>query len=282
MYQPTEIITLAQKIVRGNYLNFDRKTTFLETSSIYRFTNEDITSYFHHLENKPEILTVIGSGNQILNSILAGTRNITCFDISIFPEYYLYLQLASIASLSKEDYLNYYLSNDREELFHEKYYDLIASNLPTQYQKFWNQLYLFDDGITIYDSLLFRQDFYSKEETIQNNPYLQDNNYQKLQQILKIEPLHLQTQVCNILEYSSPKAYDLINLSNILSYYFQENNLPQYKEFFEQHFSLKPNGKIISYFYQLSDKVIINLESLLYPHGKVENINQKKLLIYKK
>ena len=28
------------------------KEPFIETSSIYRFTNEDITSYFHHLQNQ--------------------------------------------------------------------------------------------------------------------------------------------------------------------------------------------------------------------------------------
>ena len=81
-----DILRLAQLIVRGSYINFGSKDNFINTSSIYKFTNEDITSYFHHLENKENILSVIGSGNQILNSILAGAKNIDCFDISVFPE----------------------------------------------------------------------------------------------------------------------------------------------------------------------------------------------------
>lgn len=84
-------LELAELIVRGELINFSWKKPFEELSGIYRFTNEDITSYFHHLENKERVLTVIGSGSQILNGVLAGTRNFDCFDISIFPEYYLHL-----------------------------------------------------------------------------------------------------------------------------------------------------------------------------------------------
>ena len=110
-------IELAHKIVRGTYHNFGTKEHFINTSSIYRFTNEDITSYYHHLENKDKVLTVIGSGNQVINGILAGTKNFDCFDISIFPEYYLYLNIAAIIALNKDEYLKYFLSDDREEVF---------------------------------------------------------------------------------------------------------------------------------------------------------------------
>jgi hypothetical protein len=98
-------LEIAQSIVRGSYINFSWKSVFYENSSIYRFTNEDITLYFSHLENKEKVLTVIASGGQILNGILAGTRDFDCYDISVFPEYYLHLQIASILALSKEDYL---------------------------------------------------------------------------------------------------------------------------------------------------------------------------------
>lgn len=91
MNDPLEI---AQLIVSGSYINISNKEPFISTSAIYRFTNEDIKSYFHHLQNKQHVLTVIGSGCQILNGILAKTKYFDCFDISIFPEYYLYLQLA--------------------------------------------------------------------------------------------------------------------------------------------------------------------------------------------
>ena len=73
----------ANLIVRGDLINFG-KSTFNETSSIYRFTNENMSSYFHHLKDKKNILSVVGSGCKIANSLLAGSRNIDTFDISIF------------------------------------------------------------------------------------------------------------------------------------------------------------------------------------------------------
>lgn len=281
MYSLNQTIQLAQRIVRGNYLNIDKAKTFIETSSIYRFTNENITAYFQHLHRKELILSVIGSGNQILNSILAGTRNIDCFDISIFPEFYLFLQLASIITLSKEEYFAYYLSNDREELFHDTFYEKIRENLPSSYQKFWDSLYLFDDGIDIYESMLFRQDFYQKEETIEANPFLQDRNYEKLKHILKTEPISIKTSVCNIVDTPYlQKEYNLVNLSNILFYYFNSPN--SYKNFFETNFKLHQNGEIIHYFYTLSNEITEQFENTLFPNGKIEIIHYSKLLVYKK
>ena len=39
--------------------------------------------------NKKNILSVIGSGDQIINSLITKPECIDCFDISIYPEYFL-------------------------------------------------------------------------------------------------------------------------------------------------------------------------------------------------
>ena len=111
-----EIIALAQRIVGGSYINFNKTYDFMNASSVYRVTNENMTSYYEHLKDKKKILTVIGSGDQILNSILAGSREIDCFDISVFAEYHLFLKMASIMALSEEEYKEYFFSNNREVL----------------------------------------------------------------------------------------------------------------------------------------------------------------------
>ena len=41
-------LELAQLIVRGSYINFSSEKMYNETSSIYKFTNENISAYFHH------------------------------------------------------------------------------------------------------------------------------------------------------------------------------------------------------------------------------------------
>lgn len=273
-------LELAQLIVRGEYINFNYGQAYGKTSSIYRFSNENISSYFHHLQNKEKVLTVIGSGAQILNGILAGTRDFDCFDISIFPEYYLHLQLASILALSKEEYLEYYFSEDRERLFCDELYDKISEKLTGKYKEFWDTLYMFDDGIDIYNSLLFKYDLCLKNTILENNPYLQGNNYQKLKSILQTEYIKINTIVADISKTDFQTAYDLINLSNILTYYFK--SLEEYINFFDNNFSLKENGQIINYFFHMRKDIEVKANILLYPNGYVEDLCGEKLLVYKK
>ena len=275
-------LEIAQLIVSGDYINISRKEPFIETSPIDRFTNEDISSYFHHLENKNKVLTVIGSGCQILNGILAKTKYFDCFDISIFPEYYLYLQLASIQALTKEDYLKYYFSSDREEIFNDDLYEKIREKLKGKYKDFWDGLYMFFDGIDIYNSMLFRSDICVKNNIIENNPYLQENNYQKLKHILETDSIKITPKVVDIKKYKFDKQYDLVNLSNILTYHFNGNNLEQFIKFLDENFNLTKNGEIINYIFNINKEVEEKITSIIKPNGYIENIKDKKLLVYKK
>lgn len=275
-------IELAHKIVRGTYHNFGTKEHFINTSSIYRFTNEDITSYYHHLENKDKVLTVIGSGNQVINGILAGTKNFDCFDISIFPEYYLYLNIAAIIALNKDEYLKYFLSDDREEVFSYELYKKISFYLKGEYKKFWDSLYEFNEGIDIYNSLLFRQDFYKMESIIEYNPYLQDKNYEKVKSILKTEPIKIKTMTLDILKTALNSKYDLVNLSNILSYYFDKTKIREYISYLKNNFNLTSNGEIINYFYNMTDECLEEFKKYLNANSYVEEIKRKKLVVYKR
>lgn len=271
-------LIIAQKIVRGTYYNFG-KEPFIQTSGIYRFTNEDITSYYHHLENKKYILSIIGSSNQILNSILAQTKKIDAIDISTYSQYYLYLQIATIMSLTKEEYFKYFFSIDKEELFSDIFYEKINNNLPNKFKKFWDTLYMFDDGIDIYNSLLFRHDICNKETIIERNPYLQDNNYEKLKNILKTENIVINTMVNDIMKTKFNEQYDLINLSNVLSYHFKENEPEKYIDYLKK---FPNNSEIIHYFYNMNKENEIKFNTLLHPNGYIEDINNKKLLVMKK
>lgn len=241
-----------------------------------------MASYFHHLKDKKNVLTVIGSGGQILNSVLAGTKNLDCFDISIFPEYYLHLQIASILALSKEEYLKYYFSNDREELFGDCFYDKISEKLKGKYKEFWDTLYMFDDGYDIYESPLFRYDVCLKNHVVNMNPYLQDNNYEKLKHILQTDNIKINTMVANVIKTKFPKEYDLVNLSNIIPYCFSGSDLKSCIEFFRDNFSLTQTGEIINYMFSLQPEYEEEFKKLLEPNGYVEDIKNKKLLVYKK
>ena len=185
-------------------------------------------------------------------------------------------------SLSKEEYLDYYFSDDREIVFGDDYYDRIKINLPPKYKDFWDSLYDFDDGYDIYNSLLFRSDPCLKKFVLSSNPYLQDDNYQKLRHLLQTENITINPRTCDIFKERFKDEYDLVNLSNILSYYYTENDKEKYIAFLKDNFLLTPSGEIINYFYDMSRKNEQEFNSLLQPNGYVESLDKKKLLVYKK
>lgn len=271
---------MAQGIINGTFKNIDSAKAFTELSGIYKFTNEDIASYFHHLQNKKEILSVISSGNHILNAILGGSRNIDCFDISIFPEYYLYLQIAAIMSLSKEEYLEYLLSNDRGLVFSEEYYNKIRNNLKGKYKEFWDYLYNYtEEGYEIYNSLLFRTDPITNK-VIDVNPYLQDSNYEKLKHILETDSIRINPMVTNIINTRFEKEYDLILLSNILAYNFTVYQMDEYFFYLENNFRLKENGELIDL--SLGNHGTSEKKKRLNSNSYIENVGSSKILVYRK
>lgn len=227
-------------------------------------------------------MTVIGSGNQILNSILAGSTTIDCFDISVLPQFYLYLQIASILALSKEEYFKYYFSQDRDEIFCDELYSKISNQLQGEYKKIWDTLYMFDDGYDIYESLLFRHDICLKQNIINYNPYLQDNNLDKLKHILQTKNIQINCMVADITKCKFTKSYDLVNLSNILSYYYKSTELDKYINFLKNAFSLNQNGEIINYIFSIESDCIKEFSKLLNPNSYIEDLQDNKLLIYKK
>ena len=105
-------LTIAQNILEHSYFNFGNNH-YNDYSSVYKVSNEKISakSYQETLSNKKKILSVIGSGDQILNSILLGTNDIDGYDISRFSKYFLQLKIAAILSLSKEEFMNFFLYN---------------------------------------------------------------------------------------------------------------------------------------------------------------------------
>lgn len=79
-------IKMAQEIVSRKRKNVT-SSPYHNSSFIYRTTNEEISKYQFLLNGRDKVLSVIASGNQILDSIFAGSNDVTGFDISTFPKY---------------------------------------------------------------------------------------------------------------------------------------------------------------------------------------------------
>ena len=243
-------VILAQRIITGSY-NPLRKASYHDASFIYKITNEDVGSYFNLLKDRERIFSITASGDQILNSILAGSKDITACDISPFPNYFSALKIAAVKSLSLEEYLNFFILTDEEKLeFSDKYYDKLRVNLDSKSAKFWDHLFGFFDGDEIYSSSLFSREVYTLDGFRKRNPYIEKENYQLLKR--KIDDVHLKYVNTDLgsFKVKFTDCYDLVNLSSIL-YYGRLNNPDTYLKLLES-FNLSDDGIIISYLYDVN------------------------------
>ena len=247
-------IILAQRIVSGKYNNINNPEIYHDTSFIYKFSNESIIDYQKYLKNRNNAFIVTASGDQILNSILEGTTNITSCDVSRFPKYFFELKKAAILSLSKDEYIDFFLKDDNyDDILNDDIYDNIRNNMCDEDREFWDGLFQFFEGGEIYNSSLFSHEIVTPQLVISRNSYLQDNNYNKLKS--NIEKTNINHQIGNVRDIilNEKKEYDLVNLSSII-YYYNGN----YKELLES-IKLSDEGIILTYLY---DKGKRNIDDL--------------------
>ena len=242
-----EDIKLAQNVILRETL--PTRHAFNDISGIYRMTNENVSSkeYISSIKNKERILSVIASGDQIINSILFGSTDIEGFDISRFPKYFLMLKLAAIKELKKDEYLSFFMGDIHNELFNYDVYSKIYKRLDKEYQEFWDSLFDYFDSVELIESMFFRTTIENKILMIHNNPYLQYDNYEIVKR--KIDNIDIKFYEGNIFELinSSMKPFDLVNLSNIINYYKVDNrDYKEYKSFIES-IPLNDNGIVLTY-----------------------------------
>ena len=241
-----DIITDALKIIDNSTSNI-KNAYFHEESFIYMKTNERIQDYINYLLNKKHILSVIGSGDQILNTAITSPQVIDCFDISVYPEYFINLKLAAIKTLSKEEYLDMFFESaltTKDEYYDDLYFDKIRSELPKKYQEFWNSLLNHTDWYEITNSSLFSSEVVTRDYAKKQNLYLSDAVYNTLKD--KIAKIKFNFYVGNILDIYKAfnQKYDLIFLSNILAYV----DKLEYRNMLD-YFNLSEDGYILTYLF---------------------------------
>ena len=272
-----EDIALAQKIILGSTNNLDKNNTFHNSSFIYKFTNESVSSFQHHLKNKSNVLSITSSGDQILNCILEDSMNITSYDISVFPQYFFELKKAAILTLTKKEYIKFFLDESiYNEILDYKLYEILKQNLSKNARIFWDNLFNFFDGGEIYLSSLFSREPTPIKTIIENNKYLQDENYKILQ--TKLEKANIKHIVGDIKEINLKDSFDLILLSSIIYYGF--NNIQNYKDLLNK-LNLNRNGIIITYLYELKNSLLESFNENNFSFENFKNSNNG-IMIYKK
>lgn len=244
-------IIVAQKIVGNTYSNISNKAMFHEYSSVYKSSNEMLSKINKYTKEKKDILTVTASGDQILNFICNGTINIDTFDISRFASYFLFLKLAAIKNLTKDEYIEFFFEAifTYDEKYDDMYYTL-RKDLNKKAKDFWDSLFDYFDWYDIYNSYLFSSDEKSIGFIEKENIYLKEKNYNKLKDMIDKVNINIYNSDIFTLEELYKNKYDLIYLSNIINYV----DKIKYRELLSK-FNLKENGTILTYFFDINENI---------------------------
>lgn len=236
---------LAQKIVRGNHSNISKSSAFHTESFIYKETNEELNKIDDLLLNKDKVLSVIGSGDQILNTLLTNPTRVDAFDISSFPKYFLKLKIAAIKSLTREEYIKFFFATTEttlDEYYDDLFFDKISKELDEETREFWDYLFQYNDWYDIYESTLFSSESVIEKFAVERNKYLEEDEYYKLKEILKIADINFIES--NLLDLKVEDTYDLIYLSNIIEYVKKSAYFDKIDELSE-----KSKGIIVTYIF---------------------------------
>ncbi len=267
-------LTILKALVRSSHLyeymdTFDVNNKFV---SIYPFTTENIKGYLDLLDIKDKnVLTVGASGDQTLNLLVKDVNSVDYFDMNPFTKMYFNLKCSAIKVLSVEEYLEFFCYDafpstfkKNNNTFSINIYRKLSPHLDTYTRKFWDTLYLDQNGFDIRKSMLFSTDEESFKVLPKVNDYLSEESFQKLRKIFssKEEPRFIET---NITKLSSKltRKYDYILLSNIaqyLDYIYSKDELINFRRLIlNLSNDLNSGGKImLSYLYETKENSIWN------------------------
>ena len=131
---------------------------------IYPFTTENISGYINEFDLRDKsLLTVGSSGDQAINSILNGCKDVSILDINPYAKFYYYLKVAGIISLDLEEFMNFFRFKDypgvfknNNDVFNKNLYIKLKSTLRSlDYESylFWDELFYEFNAIDIRNNL---------------------------------------------------------------------------------------------------------------------------------
>lgn len=192
--------------------------------SIYSFTTENIYGYIDKFNLKDKsLLTVGSSGDQVINAILKGCKDIILLDINPYTKFYYYLKVASILSLDLDEFMGFLrykdypnIFEDNKNVFNIETWNKVKTVLRLiDYESylFWDELFQTINPTKI-RKRLFSLDEYNTDIISSCNNYLKSRDlYEKTRNnVKKIRPTFINGNIFNI---ELKRKYDNIWLSNI-------------------------------------------------------------------
>lgn len=280
------------KVIKNDNCNdryswMKQSNTYGKISKCYAFSNEDLNWYYPFFDiNDNNVLTVCGSGDQVLSAILYGAKSVDTFDSNKISYYHLMLKISAIKSLEYRDFMKFYTL----EKFHEErnnYCKVIIQNIiDDDIRLFWDQIFLDKKNFPH----CFIDDYVYPSIVADQIPYLNEKNYNILKS--KIAGIKINFQNVDLFNTVDvfDKKYSFINLSNILYYISDKQAFINFIHFLSLK-NLQNKGSILLNYYwdhsdfndqDLSIYESLNAYSYNLNYEKIGRIFQKEIKVYTK
>lgn len=237
--------TLVEKLLSSqNYSGINQTL-----NKAYAISNEDLSGAFKGINLAGKKTAVVGSsGDQALNAILNGCKDITVIDGNNYAEAFIEYKLAFIKTYDYKEFCKKFIVHD---FFSWQVYAKISHHLSPKAKLFWDSIMLeqsdeynstfhpqkIKDNMMIIDHRDRHSEFYYSEEA-----------YLKLQQILNSNTVKFKYIVAEFLNFPTAlkEKYDFIYLSNIFDYYYKEQKDKFYNTVLKLYKNkLNGGGKIV-------------------------------------
>lgn len=193
-------------------------------SPMYIYATEMVFDYYNKLDIKNKrVLSIIGSGDQIINAYFLGAKKVVGFDINKYASFMLNLKISAILNLSYLEFIKFFGKGMKDGTLDFNLYNKFKKSLPANIRKFFNGIYSeFNyNGRKLIKSNYFRQRDMIKYSAARINIYLKnEENYLKCRNLIKNKNWRsLELDINNILTSKKLEGkFDIINLSNVLNY----------------------------------------------------------------
>ncbi len=199
---------------------------FSEYSPFYVVTNECIKQYLEKFDVSgcENALSVLGSGDQVLNIINSGIKEVDTFDLNKLTEFYFFgLKVPWILKYDYDTFLNIMDSIMRRKFSLDEELQLISDTIPYMdliYRRYWKRVVDYASKSTTLNSLFSILSYPDKVDLPYVNSYLASKeDYDNFKHSLAMTNIHFECYDAKNLGIRSREKYDLILLSNILDYF---------------------------------------------------------------
>ena len=268
-------IFIARKIIQGNY-NFKEG----HYNTVYNMTNEQLALYFKYFPIKDgNVLTVLGSGDHVLQAVCCGAKSIYAFDYNPLALHMAKLKIKSLSILERNEFLNYFYNIDYKRYFDVSYYKKIRDYLDSYTMKLWDSLYNDFNNHEITDNLINNGDSYinRSEDGFLNR----DKYYLTKKNLENVDINYFCSDVFDVLEkVPSDIKFNAAFLSNIFDWMNLEDAV-KYPLFVKRDLDKYLCKDALVAVHSSVNGATSNALSIIF-EDKIEYDSHNKVIVYKK